>query len=166
MNAKKKESEGHKFVGAALNDAAPYRHAVDIIKGRSGPRAVVVSAPAKVTDVLLGLAARAASGQEAELGHDTEALRHRYQTIAREAVGARGGIKALASEIDQSFDELASLLSSLLVLKELTARTSDFIAARGERLSARIFAAAYAAAGGRARYVDALDVILTDGPFG
>ena len=70
------------------------------------------------------------------------------------------------AEIDRSFDELDGLLRSLVVLSELTARTSDFVLARGERLSARLMAAALDAAGTRARYVDAVDVVITDGPFG
>src|SRR5215471_45212 len=163
----KKAVEVHKFGGASLNEGAAIRHAVEIIRGRRGPRAVVVSAPAGVTDVLLDLAGRAAAGDEAELAHDTETLRRRYHGILRDATaGRRGGGKDAAAAIDEAFDELASLLASLLILKELTARTSDFIVARGERLSARIFAAALNAAGGRARYVDALDIIFTDGPFG
>jgi bifunctional aspartokinase / homoserine dehydrogenase 1 len=158
--------EVHKFGGASLADATAYRHAVEIIKGRTAPCAVVVSAPAGVTDVLLGLARRAAAGEADGLERDTEALRTRYQGIARAAVGSDKAAAGVRAEIDASLGELARLLSSLVVLKELTARTSDFIAARGERLSAQIFAATYAAMGGRSRYVDALEVIFTDGPFG
>jgi aspartokinase/homoserine dehydrogenase 1 len=165
MNGKKLDVEVHKFGGASLSDGTAYRHAVEIIRGRKGPRVVVVSAPAGVTDVLLGLAARAAAGDDAKLGQDTEALRARYVAIVRKAASGPAA-KEVVAEIDRSFEELTSLLASLLVLKELTPRTSDFIAARGERLSARIFAATFASAGGRARYVDALEVIFTDGPFG
>ncbi|HEY2732309.1 MAG TPA: aspartate kinase, partial [Polyangia bacterium] len=158
--------EVHKFGGASLADAAAYRHAAQIIKGRSAPCVVVVSAPAGVTDVLLGLARRAAAGEQGGLERDTEALRTRYRDIARAAVGSETAAAGVVGEIEASIDELSRLLSSLVVLKELTARTSDFIAARGERLSAQIFAATYAATVGRARYVDALEVIFTDGPFG
>ncbi|HVU51496.1 MAG TPA: aspartate kinase [Polyangia bacterium] len=158
--------EVHKFGGASLADAAAYRHAAQIIAGRGAPCVVVVSAPAGVTDVLLGLSRRAAAGATEGLERDTEALRVRYRDIARAAAGDEKAAREVLAEIDASLDELARLLASLTVLKELTARTSDFIAARGERLSARIFAATYAATVGRARYVDALEVIFTDGPFG
>ena len=158
--------EVHKFGGASLADATAYRHAAQIIKGRGVPCVVVVSAPAGVTDVLLGLARRAAAGEQDGLERDTLALRTRYRDIARAAVGSDKGAAGVVAQIDASLDELARLLGSLVVLKELTARTSDFIAARGERLSAQIFAATYAATVGRARYVDALEVIFTDGPFG
>ncbi len=164
----KSSYEVHKFGGASLADASSYRHAVEIIQGRTGKCAVVVSAPAGVTDVLLGLARRATAGEAEDAGllRDTEALRTRYRDIARAAVGSEKASRAVIGEIDASLDELVRLLASLRVLKELTPRTSDFIAARGERLSAQIFAATFAAMGGRARYVDALEVVFTDGPFG
>jgi len=167
---KKKEKatvEVHKFGGASLSDGAAFRHAVTIVSGRPGPQAVVVSAPAGVTDRLLGLAARAATGD----GNGTDevsALRKRYRDIlkALTARGAKGAGEDAAAEIDRSFDELAAVLHSLAALKELTARTRDFVVSRGERLSAHIFAAGLRAAGHDARYVDATEVVLTDGPFG
>ncbi|HEY5091497.1 MAG TPA: hypothetical protein VIK30_16065, partial [Polyangia bacterium] len=165
MSAKKAVIEVHKFGGASLSDAVAFRRAVQIVKGRTAARAVVVLAPAGVTDVLLSLAVRAAAGDGDSCAPEVESLRARYAEILRGAVG-RGGVKEVATEIDRSMGELSRLLSSLAVLKELTARTRDFIVSRGERLSARILAAALAAGGVRARYVDATEVIFTDGPFG
>src|SRR3954468_5332716 len=106
---KKKEKttvEVHKFGGASLSDGAAFRHAVTIVTGRPGPQAVVVSAPAGVTDRLLGLAARAATGD----GNGTDevsALRKRYREILKglTARAAKAGEEA-AAEIDRSFDEL------------------------------------------------------------
>ena len=63
-------------------------------------------------------------------------------------------------------DELAALLSSLAAIKELTPRTRDFLVSRGERLSAQIFAGAMAAVGPAAVYVDATEIVFTEGPFG
>ena len=60
--------EIHKFGGASLADTAAFRHAVDIVRRRSGSRVVVCSAPSGVTDVLLGMAKRARGGQE--MGRD------------------------------------------------------------------------------------------------
>jgi aspartokinase/homoserine dehydrogenase 1 len=129
----------------------------------------VVSAPAGVTDALLALAVRAAAGEKQGLAEGVQALRKRYREIlAAATAGAgkkRGGGDA-AAEIDRSFEELGSLLTSLLALKELTPRTRDFVVSRGERLSAQVFAAALAAAGVDALYVEATVIIFTDGPFG
>ncbi len=174
MSAKKPGIEVHKFGGASLGDGAAFRHAVTIVQGRRAAPVVVVSAPAGITDVLLGLATRAVAGDKGgreALDRDVEALRRRYHTIATAAVGGKRGQRAknghgVAAEIDRSLDELASLLSSLAALKELTPRTRDFVVSRGERLSAQMFAAALAAAGTASAYVDATEIVFTEGPFG
>ena len=163
-NARKLGIEIHKFGGASLADAAAFRRVVEIVKTRTAPRVVVVSAPAGVTDTLLGLAKRAAAGDSAGTAKEVADLGSRYLEILRGA--AAKGTKEVAAEIARSMDELDRLLSSLAVLKELTPRTRDFIVSRGERLSARLLAAALGAAGLRARYVDATEVIFTDGPYG
>src|SRR6185312_7643119 len=162
-NAKKLSVEVHKFGGASLADGAAFRRVVEIIAGRQGPRVAVVSAPAGVTDLLLGLAGRATGG-ETGLDGEVAELNSRYLEILRSAAGR--GQREAADEIKQSMDELGRLLSSLAVLRELTPRTRDFIVSRGERLSARILAAALDAKGLRARYVDATEVVFTDGPYG
>jgi aspartokinase/homoserine dehydrogenase 1 len=162
-NGKKLSVEVHKFGGASLADGAAFRRVVEIIAGRQGPRVAVVSAPAGVTDLLLGLATRATAG-ETNLNGDVDSLTARYLEILRSAAGR--GHREATDEIKQSMDELGRLLSSLAVLRELTPRTRDFIVSRGERLSARILAAALDAKGLRARYVDATEVVFTDGPYG
>jgi aspartokinase/homoserine dehydrogenase 1 len=168
----KKTVEVHKFGGASLGDGAAFRHAVSIVQSRrDGAPVVVVSAPAGITDVLLGLATRAVAGDKSGrdgLAGDVEALRKRYHDIARAALNNKASKEshAVAAEIDSSVDELASLLTSLAALKELTARTRDFVVSRGERLSAQMFAAALAAAGTPSAYVDATEIVFTDGPFG
>ncbi|HXJ21562.1 MAG TPA: aspartate kinase [Polyangia bacterium] len=155
--------EVHKFGGASLADGAAFRRVVEIVAGRRGARVAVVSAPAGVTDLLLGLATRATGG-ETDLGAEVEALTTRYLEILRGAAGR--GHTVTSAEIKASMDELARLLSSLAVLRELTPRTRDFIVSRGERLSARILTTALEAKGIRARYVDATEVVFTDGPYG
>ncbi len=166
MSAKRPIVEVHKFGGASLTDAASYKNAVGIIRKRQGLRAIVVSAPAGITDALLGLAGRAVAGKAADLEKDAGALRARYRKLAQGLVPPGSARQELIAEIDRSHDELDGLLRSLLVLSELTPRTSDFVVSRGERLSARLMAAALNAAGTRARYIDAVDVVITDGPFG
>ena len=166
MSQKRLQPEIHKFGGASLADVAAFRHAIAIVKARPGQRVVVCSAPSGVTDALLGMARRARGGQDAGLAAESIALRRRYLTILQAIVPSKTARRSAADEIERSFDELDALLTSLLVLKELTPRTSDFIAARGERLSARLFAAGLEAAGEKSRYVDAVDVVITDGPYG
>jgi aspartokinase/homoserine dehydrogenase 1 len=158
--------EVHKFGGASLADAAAIRHAVAIIRNRPGRRVVVVSAMAGVTDLLLGAAA---SAQRGDVAHATEAaavLRERHRKAARALVRPGTAREELMAFIAAQCAELENLAGGLAILRELTPRTADFVVARGERLSARLVAAALAATGEPTRYVDALDVIHTDGHFG
>ncbi len=157
----------HKFGGASLADAAAIGHATGIVRThRPEPTVVVVSAIAGATDTLLAILRHAERGEREPAGRLLRALRARYVRAAR-AVGPRGAEgRELLAAITAELDELAELAAGLRLLRDLTPRTSDFAVARGERLSARIVAAALAAAGVRARYVDAATVIRTDAHFG
>jgi len=157
----------HKFGGASLADAAAIRHAVGIVRAqRPDALVVVVSAMGGVTDALLDGAARAARGDASQVRAAAEALRAQHAAAARALVPAGARLEELLRLIDAAFAELEQVAGGLGVLGELTPRTTDYLAARGERLSARLFAAALDAAGCRATYVDAAEIVQTDGTFG
>jgi len=156
----------HKFGGASLADAAAVRHAASLIAARTGPRLVVASAMGGVTDALLGGATRAAVGDGDALRATAKGLRSRHVEAARSLVKDRARRAALEAIIGELTDELEHLARGLAVLRELTPRTSDYIVARGERLSARLLAAALQEAGVKAEYVDATEVVRTDDHFG
>jgi bifunctional aspartokinase / homoserine dehydrogenase 1 len=158
--------EVHKFGGASLADPAAVRHAVAIIRARSGPRVVVVSAMAGVTDLLLEAAERARAGDLPSARRAAGLLRERHHTAVRTLVPPGTPRTDLLAVVDAQIDELETLAKGLSILRELTARTSDFVVARGERLAARLVAAALAAGGLRTRYVDAAEVVRTDPHFG
>ncbi|HET8622304.1 MAG TPA: hypothetical protein VFM14_01955, partial [Gemmatimonadales bacterium] len=157
----------HKFGGASLADAAAIGHATGVVLGhRPEPTVVVVSAIAGATDALLAIASHAERGERDVAGRLLRSLRARYLRAAR-AVGPRGAAgRGLLASVSAELDELAELAAGLRLLRDLTPRTSDFVVARGERLSARIVAAALEVVGVRARYVDATAVIRTDDHFG
>jgi len=157
----------HKFGGASLADAAAIGHAVGIvIAQRPEPLVVVVSAMSGVTDALLDGAARAARGDASHVRAAAEALRAQHAATARALVPAGARLEELLRLIDEAFAELEQVAGGLGVLRELTPRTTDYLAARGERLSARLFAAALEAAGCPSAYVDAVEIVQTDGTFG
>src|SRR6266702_2792963 len=157
----------HKFGGASLADAAAIGHAVGIVRAqRPDPLVVVVSAMSGVTDALLDGAARAARGDAGHVRAVAESLRAQHATAARALVPAGARLEELLRLIDAAFAELEQVAGGLGVLRELTPRTTDYLAARGERLSARLFAAALDAAGCPAAYVDAAEIVQTDGTFG
>ncbi len=157
----------HKFGGASLADSAAVRHAVDIIhRLRPEPTVVVVSAMAGTTDALLAVAQQAGAGESRTVASLISRLRSRHAEAARALIPAGRARSEVLSHIAEAFDELEALAQGLRLLRELTPRTTDYLVSRGERLSARLVAGALDAAGTKARYVEALDVIHTDNAFG
>jgi aspartokinase/homoserine dehydrogenase 1 len=155
----------HKFGGASLADAGAVATAVAIATELAPGAVIVVSALAGVTDVLLEGARQASAGNERALRGASAELRDRHHTIIVEVVTRSADRKPLLADLDASMAELDALAHGLAVLRELTPRTSDYIASRGERLSARIMAAALARAGRRAQFVDGPAVIRTNEQF-
>jgi len=156
----------HKFGGASLFDAAAVRHAATLIAAQKGRRLVVASAMAGVTDALLQGATRAALGDGDALCATATALRTRHLEAARVLVKDKVRRRALEAAIVDLTDELELLARGLAVLRELTPRTSDYIVARGERLSARLLASTLAELGVKSEYVDATEVVRTDDTYG
>jgi aspartokinase/homoserine dehydrogenase 1 len=157
----------HKFGGASLADSTAVRHAVEIVRRhRPEPTVVVVSAMAGTTDALLEVAQQAGTGESRTVGSLIARLRSRHAEVARSLLPG-GRLRAdVLLFITDLFAELEALAQGLRLLRELTPRTTDYLVSRGERLSARLVAAALEAGGARARYVDALDLIHTDAAFG
>ncbi len=158
--------EVYKFGGASLGDAAAFERAGEIARGCAAPLVVVCSAPAGVTDVLLEIADQARQGNRQAVEAALGSVREKLDGIVGSLRLAAGAREDLQAHVGAAVDELAVLANGLLALRELTPRTSDLVVSRGERLSARIFTAVLAAAGTRAQYVDALEVVATAGPFG
>jgi len=161
-----------KFGGTSVADRAAIERLMAIVRAerqaeaqREGgdPRGpiVVVSALSGVTDRLLGLAAQAGAGDIDGARASVRDLQQRHHTVA--AVVADDALRArLLEELDDEFVELERLVSALGVLREVSARWMDTIAAAGEVLSSRLVAAALNAEGLPATWVDARRVLVTD----
>jgi len=158
--------EVHKFGGASLADAAAFAHAVRIVRQLPGKLVIVVSAMSGTTDLLLEGAEKARAGDPKPLAAIADRLRKRHVEAARTLVSAGTVLDTVLSVIDASMTELATLAQGIAIVRELTPRTRDELVARGERLSAHLFSAALHATGRTAAYVDALQLIRTDGHFG
>ena len=159
--------EIHKFGGASLANGAAIAQAVAIIRARRpAPMVVVVSAMAGVTDALLDLAAAAIQRGPDSARATVEALCAQHLGAVRALLGPGPRTDELVQTIEHAFAEVEPLAAGLRILRELTPRTTDYLVARGEQLSARIVAAALDCAGCPATYVDAAAVIQTDGTFG
>jgi aspartokinase/homoserine dehydrogenase 1 len=157
----------HKFGGASLADAAGIARAVAIVEAqRPAPLVVVVSALAGVTDSLLEIASQAVLGEADDVRKRAAALHERHLTVARELLPSGDRRKDTLAAIDETFAELEQIAAGLVIVRELTPRTTDYLVARGERLSARLVSAALDQAGCPVALVDALEVVRSDGTFG
>jgi bifunctional aspartokinase / homoserine dehydrogenase 1 len=156
----------HKFGGASLADSGAYTRAVEILVAAPGRRVVVASAMTGVTDFLLAITKHALAGELDAARGVIDELRGRHENTARAVAGGGAARRELMTVIRDAFDELTTLANGLSILRELTPRMSDYVVARGERLSAQLLAAALQNAGVETRFVDATEIIRTDAHYG
>src|SRR5690606_26662434 len=160
-----------KFGGTSVADRSAIERLIAIVRAARqaaiqpeatdwrGP-VVVVSALGGVTDRLLSVAADAGSGNISAASDTLRSLRDRHLEVAGilEASDERPAVEAF---IHEQFDELDRLAGALSVLREVTPRWLDAIAATGELLSSRIVAAALTAHGIASAWVDARRAVVT-----
>jgi aspartokinase/homoserine dehydrogenase 1 len=164
--ARRDELAVWKFGGASLADAAAIRRAAGLIAAHPGPLVVVASAFSGVTDALLDGAARAAEDAAGPAARVAAAFLLRHRQVAREIVPAGRRRRALLALIDAAAREYRELCTAVGVLGHLEPRASDMLVSRGERVAAAILAAAVTEAGRAAVYVDASEVVRTNGHHG
>jgi len=154
-----------KFGGTSVADPPAIRRLVEIVlsarmRDGRGP-AVVVSAMAGVTDALLAVAAEAGEARLDDAVARTDEIRARHLAAARDLV--RGSEQEdLVAQVNRQCDQLVDIVRALCVLREVSPRTLDVVAAMGELLSSRLVAAALRAAGVPADWVDARLAVVTD----
>ena len=157
-----------KFGGTSVEDPTAINRTASIVSGRvaAGKQTVVVvSAMAKVTDLLLRAAASAAQGDRTGALAISSRLRARHRDTACALVKNPPDASALCNHIEEEFDSLDEILRGLAAILELTPRISDLIVSYGERLSSRIIAAAFLEREIQAAHVDSRNVIITDSQF-
>jgi aspartate kinase len=159
-----------KFGGTSVADQAAIERLIAIVRRQreregAGPApgpVVVVSALSGVTDRLLGVAAEAGAGDTDGARHTLQGLRARHMTVA-EVVTDDALRTAVREDVDREFDELERIAHALAVLREVSPRWMDTIAATGEIVSSRIVAAALASRDLHGAWVDARRVVVTNG---
>ena len=144
-----------KFGGSSIANAERIRHVTDIIKMFLAERPVIVaSAMGKTTDNLLAAAERAVNGQVC-----IEEICHLHYSVAAE-------LQIETVEVQSLLDELKKLLEGISLIREVSARTKDYLVSFGERLSVRILAAHFSRVSVNARFFDAFDIgFVTNSDF-
>ena len=157
-----------KFGGTSLEDARAMLRTAGIVRGRVEREmevVVVVSAMAKVTDLLLAAGAAAGRGDRMGAMAISSRLRNRHVDTVAELVGG-GARVVLQAALHAEFDGLDDLLRGISAVGELTPRTNDLVVSFGERMSSRMVAEAFRGQGLDAAHVDARMCVITDDGFG
>jgi aspartate kinase len=115
-----------------------------------------------VTDSLLAIAAAAGGGRLDDALSRLDQLRDRHVNAAA-TLASKEAKGALGTQILAQFEDLGSLVRALGVIREVSARSLDVVAAAGELLSSRIVTAALNEAGIPAEWVDARRAVITTG---
>ncbi|HSR43298.1 MAG TPA: hypothetical protein VLL48_14015, partial [Longimicrobiales bacterium] len=149
----------HKFGGTSLSDASRYERAAELVRsGAPGPVAVVVSAPAGVTDALLE-AVRRAAAREPDYRRTLAEVRDRIAAIAEPLLG--DGAPSLLERLDADVGDLTDVLRGVELTRSAPAQTAELVAGFGELWSARMLHAHLAATeGADARWLDAREVLV------
>lgn len=155
-----------KFGGTSIGSPQAIGQAASIASAHAGPLVVVVSAMAKVTDLLLTAVHSAHRGDRESMAHAAAQFRKSHADAVRELIASADEKKALLSLVEDAAKELDAICQSVLVLRELTPRTLDTTVARGERTLARIFCAVLSQRGTKAAYVDATEVVTVENRAG
>ncbi len=156
-----------KFGGTSIGGGEKIRHVTRLIKENRGRKTVVVvSATADVTDGLVRMSNRVASGApEEEIKEFVEDIREKHRTMIKEVV--KKDPEAIFQEVERLCAELEKVLAGVSYVGELTPRSLDYIMSFGERLSAPILAGALRSLGLESEWLTGYEAgIVTDSGFG
>ena len=157
-----------KFGGTSVADAPAMNRVIAIAKKQLGaapedqPPVVVVSAMSQVTDRLVE------TGRLAGIGQGEEAVKLLGDLLNRHLAVASGLMKGdrlgvLSSQLREDFASISDTVRAMAATGEVSLREYDALVATGELASSRIVAGALAAQDVPAVWVDARQVLVTDG---
>ena len=156
-----------KFGGTSVGSPQRIAHAADLIRRCAAHNrvVVVVSAMAKVTDLLLDTMKLAAAGEESTVETNLTTLRERHLEAAGELLGGEA-LEAARGEIEALVDGFARTARGMAMLRERPSGSVDEAVTAGERLCALLLSAALRKSDIASEAVNAVDVIVTDAAFG
>ena len=154
-----------KFGGTSVANFEAITRAIFIIGGRLDKKpVVVVSALSKVTDLLYRISDSAASGNAAQMKELLAQLRERHVNLTSELLLQSPMLKEEAlAKVNGICDSLDELAGAVCAVKELSSRNKAIIISKGEYLSSTIICYAMNAKGIRTGFMDARNMIITEG---
>ena len=156
-----------KFGGTSIGSPERIIRAADLIQQARERFTVVavVSAMAKVTDMLLETMRLAEADDLALVETHLGALKKRHVDACRELLPAGHQDEAI-HEIERLLRAFERIARGMLMLGERPPKSVDEAVPTGEKLSAYLLSAVLRSRGTPARAVDACELIVTDGVFG
>jgi aspartate kinase len=156
-----------KFGGSSMGSAERIQAAARLTAEQHAQRGVVivVSAMAKVTDLLLDSMRKAETADETGLEANLSQLAERHVSCCRELLPAAAQENAVAG-VRGLVHEFSRIAKGIMMLGERPPQSVDKAVAIGERLSALLMTAYLDAKGIRATVVNGAQVIVTDTVFG
>ena len=157
-----------KFGGTSVGSPAAVQQVVSIVRdylAQGHQLALVVSAMAGVTDMLLKSAGAAAAADKRTYTAINEDIRDRHEAVIKQLIESEDARDAILREVDQLLQGHMNLCQAAHILGEATARIADAVVSFGERLISRVIAAVMRAEGIHARQYDSTGFIITDANF-
>ncbi|MFN8527874.1 MAG: aspartate kinase [Anaerolineae bacterium] len=158
-----------KFGGTSVGSPEAISNVVSIVSEaveQGDQIIVVVSAMSGVTDALLGSVNDAAAGSRWGYLSCNNKLRDRHVEAINLLTSPGKNRDQAIQEIENLLQQHVELCQAISVLGEATPRISDAVVSFGERMSARLVAAALRQHGINASAYDASQYVLTDERFG
>lgn len=155
-----------KFGGSSVANPENIKRVFSIIQDKLKQHeiAVVFSAFGGVTESLLKIAQLAREGDE-EYRDLLQTLEEKHLTMVRQLIAVQHQ-STVMTFVKVRFKELEDLFHGIYLIKENSARTLDYVASFGERLSAFMLSESLQGHGIKTQFLDAREVIRTNDRFG
>ena len=156
-----------KFGGSSIRDAERIKNVIVIVKNelkKDNIAGIVFSALQGVTDDLLNISRMAAERNDLYVSEFVK-LKERHIKTTSELLSAKPRSNVESSVLGL-LDELEEILKGVYLIKELSAKTLDFILSFGELLSNTIISLAFRENKLENELLDARKIIITDRNFG
>jgi aspartate kinase len=153
-----------KFGGTSIGDAAKLTNAAELVEANlEKTPAVVVSAMAGVTNLLIDTTRDAAQGKATSVKRAVGELSKKHETAAEQSLKQPDTV---LQEVRRIIGSLKPLYESIGVLGEFTPRSLDLISSYGERLSSLLLANILIERGVSSEPIPTADLVITDDNFG
>lgn len=151
----------HKFGGTCVGTPERIRNVAKIIFDDPSERKfVVVSAMAKVTDMMYGLLDKAES-RDPEYEGALAAVHEKHVDAARALMEEGSDLEAFLQQLEEDIVNLRAMLRAIFIAGNATEAFSNFVAGYGELWSAQLLAATVRkVAGGPCCWMDAREVLV------